>query len=313
MGQSTAVTLRLCKDYTGTCRIVIADSFFGSCQTAEWLMDELGLYCILAIKTGHRGFPKKHLIERVRGQRFSKAFMKVDVALECGVKPFFAGAFMDKRPLLLVGTCGTSLDAEQVQRDRTEWVEGGFVTSRYNVTMPRMHDTYRRMFNGVDLFNRDCFGDYSLQKAVKTRYWHRRFFLALLGMCETNALKAYRHEVGPMTRFAWLMHLSDRLINNPYIGAGEGTGDGEEGDGGAGPSSRPECGNQEYVDWTAKCQACGVLTHWMCACGYVVCRAGVSTMPTKGKGKKPYAKKCSGYYEHIRDRLVGDGSEPEED
>ena len=41
----------------GSGRIVIADSFFGSCQTAEWLMDELGLYCILAIKTRHRGFP----------------------------------------------------------------------------------------------------------------------------------------------------------------------------------------------------------------------------------------------------------------
>lgn len=42
-------------------------------------MDECGLYCILAIKTGHRGYPKKHLIEKVRGARFSKWFMKVDV------------------------------------------------------------------------------------------------------------------------------------------------------------------------------------------------------------------------------------------
>lgn len=65
MGESTAVTLRLCKPYNATGRVVIADSFFGSCQTAEWLMDELGLYCILAIKTGHRGFPKKHLVEAV--------------------------------------------------------------------------------------------------------------------------------------------------------------------------------------------------------------------------------------------------------
>lgn len=69
----------MAKPYKGTGRIVIADSFFGSCQTAEWLMDELGLYCILAIKTGHRGFPKKHMIEKVRGQKFSKYFMRVDV------------------------------------------------------------------------------------------------------------------------------------------------------------------------------------------------------------------------------------------
>lgn len=67
VGQSTAVTLRMAKPWKGTGRVVIADSFFGSCQTAEWLMDELGLYSILAIKTGHRGYPKKHLIAKVQG------------------------------------------------------------------------------------------------------------------------------------------------------------------------------------------------------------------------------------------------------
>lgn len=97
-------------------------------------MDELGLYCILAVKTGHRGFPKQHLIQRVRGTRFSKAFMKVEVHLEdCGRTTFYAGAFMDKIPLLLVGSCGTSQDAEEVTRDRTEWSEGGFTTTKYKV------------------------------------------------------------------------------------------------------------------------------------------------------------------------------------
>lgn len=59
--------------------------------------------------------------------------MKVEVDLEIGKKTFYAGAFMDKRPLLLVGSCGTSLDAKEVTRDRTEWVEGGFVTTKYRV------------------------------------------------------------------------------------------------------------------------------------------------------------------------------------
>lgn len=96
-------------------------------------MDELGLYSILAIKTGHRGFPKQHLISKVKGERFTKAFMKVEVDLEVGKRTFYAGAFMDKIPLLLVGSCGTSIDAEEVTRDRTEWTEGGFLTTRYKV------------------------------------------------------------------------------------------------------------------------------------------------------------------------------------
>ena len=149
--------------------------------------------------------------------------MKVEVDLEQGQRTFYAGAFMDKIPLLLVGSCGTSLDAEEVTRNRTEWLGGGFTTTKYKVRQPVMHDTYRRNFNGVDLFNRDCFGEYSLQMAVKTKSWTRRFFLAMLGMCETNALKAYRHTEmqsygkEPISRYGWLVLLSDRLINNPYI------------------------------------------------------------------------------------------------
>ncbi len=162
VGQSTAVTLRQCKPWKGSGRVVVADSFFGSCQTAEWLMDELGLYSILAVKTGHRGYPKKAMIEKVRGKKYSKAFKRVKVQLEVGDMWVYAGAFMDKIPLLLVGTCGTSVDAEEVTRSRREWTEDGFVTSHYRVRQPGMHDTYRRNFNGVDLFNRDCFGEHSL-------------------------------------------------------------------------------------------------------------------------------------------------------
>lgn len=43
-----------------------------------------------------------------------------------------------------------------------------------------------------------------------------------------------------------------------------------------------------------------------------MCRAGVSTAPTKGEGKKPYAPKCNGYFRHIWERAqaaVIDGSE----
>jgi len=103
-----------------------------------------------------------------------------------------------------------------------------------------MHDTYRRNFNGVDLFNRDCFGSYSLQQTVLTRSWHRRMFLAILGMCETNAMKAYRTCVGPISRFEWLAVLSEKLINNPFLEAGEATAAAGTGQGGT--SASPAAG-----------------------------------------------------------------------
>ena len=83
--------------------------------------------------------------------------------------------------------------------------------------MPGMHDTYRRYFNGVDLFNRDCFGSYSLQYALRTKSWARRLLLALVGMCEVNAQNAYRATVGEITRFEWLLQLQDKLINHPWV------------------------------------------------------------------------------------------------
>lgn len=92
--------------------------------------------------------------------------------------------------------------------------------------------------------------------AVKTRSWERRFFLAMLGMCETNALKAYRHVVGPITRYAWLCKLSDKLINNPFLPA-QGTEDAAAVGAGAGPSvNRDACGNQEYCNHQMQCAYC---------------------------------------------------------
>ena len=128
-------------------------------------------------------------------------------------------------------------------------------------------------------------------------------FLALLGMCETNAMKAYRHTVGPVTRYRWLVMLSEQLINNPWI-TSEPVGDTPRQDAsGAGPS-RGACGNQEYMEHHAKCMACGVSTHWMCACGYICCRAGKSHLPSKGKGKRPAAEKCDAYFRHLTGRIA---------
>ncbi len=79
-----------------------------------------------------------------------------------------------------------------------------------------MHAIYRSTFNAVDLFNREAFGPLSVQYAVNTKSWYRRFFLALLGMAETNAMFAYRKTVGEITRYGWLAGVSDKLLNNPW-------------------------------------------------------------------------------------------------
>ena len=63
---------------------------------------------------------------------------------------------MDKKPMYLVATCGTSLPGEVTIR-RTHGTHAGPAPS-YELPQPNMHATYRKYFNSVDLFTRDCFG-----------------------------------------------------------------------------------------------------------------------------------------------------------
>ncbi len=162
MGATTATTLRLTEPWKGSGRIVVGDSWFGSCNTAEWLMDVNGLYSILAVKTGHKGYPKQKLIEEVQGERFKNAFMTVDVELECGTTTFIAGASMDKKPQLLIGTCGMSTPGEPIVRERREFKDGAITKTRYTASQSHMSDMYRGNFNAIDLFNRSCFGNYTM-------------------------------------------------------------------------------------------------------------------------------------------------------
>ena len=151
----TAVTMRLVDEYANTDRTVIADSRFGSCNTAEWLYDVFGFHSILAVKTASAGFPKKRLREQLGERRGSHCCMKVDVKLESGTTTFYASGLLDKKPMYVVATCGTTIVTEVAARKSMSTPAG---VVEYEVPFPEMHALYRRYFNAVDLFNRTCFG-----------------------------------------------------------------------------------------------------------------------------------------------------------
>jgi hypothetical protein len=137
----------------------------------------------------------------------------VDVQLDKGVVPFFASGVMDKKPMYIVATYGTTLVTEVTQR-KTRDAQGKQTT--VEVPFPEMNAIYCHYFNAVDLFNRSCFGPRSMQNAIKMKSWYLRLFLALVGTCETNAMHAYAHCVGPIERYEWLAMLGDALLNNPW-------------------------------------------------------------------------------------------------
>lgn len=62
----------------------------------------------------------------------------------------------------MLATCGTTLLGDAVTRVRRVYEDGEVKRSEYKLAQPNMHDLYRKHFNAVDLFNRDCFGTHSL-------------------------------------------------------------------------------------------------------------------------------------------------------
>jgi hypothetical protein len=121
---TTACTLRLTKPWWGRGRIVVADSWFGSMRTCEELA-EVGVFSILCVKNGSAGYPKAEMKAAMQ-QRGDQKFMEVEVQMNQPGKTlwFYAGAHMDKKPLLLVASTGTSLAGAPRQRFRSKLIDG---------------------------------------------------------------------------------------------------------------------------------------------------------------------------------------------
>ena len=60
-GTGTSILLRLAKAWSGSGRVVVADSAFASVKSAVALRNRLGLFFLGMVKTAHRHFPKKFL------------------------------------------------------------------------------------------------------------------------------------------------------------------------------------------------------------------------------------------------------------
>lgn len=73
------------------------------------------------------------MIDKIKHARFASAFMKIEVALDKGPTTFYAGGHMDKKPMLLVSTCGTSLPGKEVKRYRREYKDQAIQRTTYVV------------------------------------------------------------------------------------------------------------------------------------------------------------------------------------
>ena len=186
-GKNPAKALRCVKPWFSTGRLVILDSGFASVSCALSMMDK-GLYMIGNVKSGTKKFPKDFLINQVprREDRYCcTAKTKTPGGLTVDL---LAAADMDKQPMALVGTAGTSTDGQTLTRKFTVIrPDGTFHVREASLKQMQIHERYRAFFNALDKHNAIRQGNACLETSWKTKRWYIRDFQALFGMSMVNA------------------------------------------------------------------------------------------------------------------------------
>lgn len=191
--KSSALALRCSKPWFNTGRTLILDSGFASLLCAKACANN-GLYMIGNVKTGHRGFPRKWLLEHAP-ERGARSFASSQFTSKSGETwSVLAACDKDKQPMALIGTAGTTTMGETLFRMFTV-VRGNGSFQTHSATLEQMdiHASYRRSFNAVDMANSKRQRGTSFEDTWKTHKWWVRDFQMLFGMSEVNAFLLMRH------------------------------------------------------------------------------------------------------------------------
>lgn len=293
---TTACTLRLTEHWHGKGKVIIGDSWFGSKRTVEELLAR-GLFAVMCVKTGSAGFPKKELLDSMR-QRGDTKFYESRVVFQVGgdrtvTKKIFAGAHMDKQPLLLCASTGTSLPDDRKVRNRAVFRDGEIQRDTYYLDQPEMHATYRQNFNTVDKFNRHSGQPGTLPDTWQTTDCRKRLFATSWSWIDTNAQVAWNfdHPGETLSNADWYLHLSEACAANPFRAVV--------------PQAVSELAGHDgpFKSTCRACWVCGWKTLWKCGCERPVCRSQTRA----GKdGVQPLPRLC--FKEHLALVAQGDAN-----
>jgi hypothetical protein len=198
-GRSAAVCLRLTEHWHNKVpRILIADAWFGGVPTAFSLMQR-NIYSVTNVKTQTKYFCKQGLWgdalgDKAAHERNDRAYRQLTLQVN-GKATSFTGAFhMDKKPMTLLSTAGSSMEAPPVMRRRVYMSDtGDLVRWHGELQQPNVHFVYRSNFNAVDVHNKLSVGPRSVA-SVGANSLLLKLFLSIVAFAETNAYLMYaRH------------------------------------------------------------------------------------------------------------------------
>ena len=199
---STAVTLRLCKEYFGTGRLVCGDSAFSSVETALALIRK-GLYYTGIVKTIRSMFPKDEFDKRFAqkpspnlGSHIVLQSVEEDILL-------IALAWKDYSLRQFISTAGITVPLNNVEHTYTkketvedELGEEVVIDQSYVVkyAWPSLVEHYHEGIGAIDLNNRYRQGNLKIEERWKTQNWPVRNFSTNFGIILTNAFLLWKYD-----------------------------------------------------------------------------------------------------------------------
>lgn len=186
----TKVIQWLCSPWAKTNRIVYADSYFASVQTARELY-KMGLRFTGVVKTSSRGFPLQHLLEIQFGGHgeWSGLYHRGDSSIN---DPDMLGfVWVDKDRRNFISTVSSLSPAAPIERKRMRQVVNDITSPPEKVLLtikqPQCSKRYYDNCGRIDQHNRVRQDDLRIKRKYATHDWSKRVNFALLGMCITDA------------------------------------------------------------------------------------------------------------------------------
>ena len=163
--------------FSGSGRIVVGDSWFGSVKSCVELWNNNGLYSIMLVKTAHKKYPQ----ELLWGSNIERGQWVCATSEFDGVK-VMATRFLDLQEKLFISSCSTSLD-------------GPPRVTKYHGNVPRLQVAFDYLSNSasIDIHNHFHTGSTGLEDAWQTKNASMRQVAGVLGFLFTNAYLGYRH------------------------------------------------------------------------------------------------------------------------
>jgi Transposase IS4 len=189
LNHGTQVILELLRPIANTDRVVVADSYYASVQTARELW-RIKLRFIGVLKTATKQFPM-HYLSRVLlpgGKGDHKALKGYDSASGCQL---LAIVWADRERRFFISSCASAAPGRLIERRRWRQTDptpnAAPVLEEIRLPQPEAVQIYYDGCGRIDEHNRHRQDSLNLEKKVQVMSWAHRANHSIFGMCVVDA------------------------------------------------------------------------------------------------------------------------------